>query len=111
MARALAAGGARTQACPDRSRIDTGESWTVVRLAGSGTEVWREVCYYGSWPRAAAVSRLLNARYGRLFAGLFRTKRSVTYLLGDGFRGADPREASLGETPWVAESDGEPSDS
>ena len=87
-----------------------GESWTVIRLAGSGTEVWREMAYYGGWDRAVAIGRLLRARYGRSFGGLFRTARSFLYLLGDDYRGVDLREASLDETPWVAEDDGEPPD-
>jgi hypothetical protein len=39
-----------------------GEHWVLVRVAGSGTEVWREMAYWEGWPRAVAIRDLLAAR-------------------------------------------------
>lgn len=80
-----------------------GERWTVVRVAGSGTEAWSEMAYYEGWPRAVAIRDLLAARYGDAFAGLVRTVRSGIWITGDDFRAVDLPLADEDDAPWLAD--------
>ncbi|MGD0863131.1 MAG: hypothetical protein ABSA21_10280 [Candidatus Limnocylindrales bacterium] len=79
--------------------------WTVVRLAGSGREVFRERAFYEGYERFMKVRDLLRHRYGDHFSDLLPTGRSKLYLGGDAISAfrimGDPREPTCEEAPWL----------
>ena len=82
-----------------------GKEWTVVRLAGTGREVFRERTYWEGYRRFMEVRDWLRTRYGQLFADLVPTERATMYLGGDSLSAweimGDPRIATPEEAPWT----------
>ena len=76
------------------------ESWAIVRIAGSGQEVWRELAYWEGWERAVAVRDLLAEKYGPMYAGLVATWQGQNYNAGDTFQTV-LELADEQDTPWI----------